>query len=223
MAFTLIELLVVIAIIGVLAALLVPALTRARSAAHGTQCLHNLRQWGIATHLYVLENSDYLPREGTANPPPVPVTAANSNNWYCLLPPVINLPWYYANPWRTNAAIEPGRSLWICPGNPRRSNGNNLFHYCLNDGFDGVGDHDHADIRLGMIPVPPVRVVWLFDSKNLPAWGPQNYVHTNLHGGGANILLLDGHARRFKNTEYWDFSINKGRTDNPELVWDTFP
>ncbi len=221
--FTLIELLVVIAIISVLAALLLSALGKTRATAQGIQCINNLKQWGLATQLYVADNHDLLPREGIANPPSWPTSSSHSNNWYCLLPPAISLPWYYACEWRTNAGMDPGRLLWICPSNPRRSNGNNLFHYCLNDGFDGTGASDHADMKLTGVPAAPTAVVWLFDSKNLPAWGPQNYIHTSLHNHGANLTFLDGHARRFKSSEYWDFSLNKGRTNNPELVWNTFP
>ncbi len=59
--FTLIELLVVIAIIGILAALLLPALSRAGTAARSAACKSNLRQWGLALQTYVDNNLEAYP------------------------------------------------------------------------------------------------------------------------------------------------------------------
>jgi prepilin-type N-terminal cleavage/methylation domain-containing protein/prepilin-type processing-associated H-X9-DG protein len=94
-AFTLIEMLVVMAIVGIVAALLLPALARTREAGRSTACLSNLHQIGLGLQLYVQDNQNRMPvmydkstNSAVTNGPSIdvvllPFVSGNSNIFRC--------------------------------------------------------------------------------------------------------------------------------------------
>ena len=212
-AFTLLELLVVIAILIVLASLLLASASRPLALAKAVACRHHLREWGLATHLYADDHEDTLPPEGFPNP-----TERHTNSgWYIQLPRQVRFPAYHDQPWRTNSNAPIAPTPWLCPSNRRKSNGRNLFHYCLNQNVDGLHDSG-LPTRLANIPNPGA-IIWLFDTKNLPAVGSWNFPHTNVHSGGAHFLFLDGHTLRYPMRDYWDLTQERAITNRPDLRW----
>ncbi len=185
--FTLIELLVVIAIIGILAAILLPALARAREAARRSSCQNNLKQWGLVFKMYSNEARGNFPPLQAGSYPAIagdPDAIAGYHGAFDLGPNVFALyPEYLTDPMLlfcpSKAGLEEAITLsrnelngnW-CMGNAARHTGrcartvDNSYFY-----FGWVIDKaTTADCEplLGASAIPLLPVVEL----SLPAAGP---------------------------------------------------
>ena len=212
-AFTLLELLIVITIIAVLAGLLLPAVSRAKAEARASQCVSNLRQWGLAYRQYADDNHDYLPRRGQG------VKALQQidrpEDWFNALPPYLSLPPYqqlFANHQRPKAGAN---SPLICPVAVDPAS-NHFLPYAMNMNLCPWGDSGNFPAVRFADVVRPAQVVTMADacgpySATFPS--KNGYSPIPRHGGRLSILFLAGHVESFPGN-YVGCGVGDPRRDN---------
>lgn len=203
--FTLIELLVVIAIIAILAALLLPALNKARDRAKAINCTNNMKQIGQSVASYTVDCNDYMPIAKIFN-----LNDNKANYIYCWISAIH--PFLNGKVW--DGGKENTSQLLFCPASEREtliSNNFRISNYMYNFRLGNISktgvpynnDVSYVPRKINRCSEPS-RYVILLDGKDKSidypyfdfanATGSLNYI-SYVHGKTANQLYADGHVK----------------------------
>jgi prepilin-type N-terminal cleavage/methylation domain-containing protein/prepilin-type processing-associated H-X9-DG protein len=188
-AFTLVELLVVIAIIGILAALLLPVLNGAKSQARRIECVSNLKETGLAFHLFAGDHSGKFTTQVSTND-------GGSLEFVTAGYQMVNRPFYFSfQHFRPLAGTLVTPKLLACPADLQRWPATNFYQFNnwnLSYEIGLVTDPNNPGAILACDRCLPARLLPSYVSiLHIPALFPLPW--DGLHNRLGNILFSDGH------------------------------